>query len=112
MKPTTSTGETLGKWVKACEKNQLGTNEMLSFDFEEKRLLITNLGGKIYATDRICTHQEADLSSGFLSEQGVRCPLHLSVFNLENGSPQNPPAEAPLKTYNIKIDQSEIYVEV
>jgi len=85
---------------------------MLSFDFEEKKLLITNFGGKIYATDRICTHEEADLSSGFLSEEGVRCPLHLSVFNLENGSPQNPPAEAPLKTYNIKIDQSEIYVEV
>lgn len=102
----------MGKWVKACEKSQLGTNEMLSFDFEEKKLLLTNLGGKIYATDRICTHEEADLSSGFLSEEGVRCPLHLSVFNLENGSPKNPPAEAPLKTYNIKIDQSEIYVEV
>ncbi len=112
MKPTTSTGETLGKWVKACETNQLGTNKMLSFDFEEKKLLLTNLGGKIYATDRICTHEEADLSSGFLSEEGVRCPLHLSVFSLENGNPKNPPAEAPLKTYNIKIDQSEIYVEV
>jgi nitrite reductase/ring-hydroxylating ferredoxin subunit len=85
---------------------------MLSFDFEGKKLLITNLGGKIYATDRICTHEEADLSSGFLSEEGVRCPLHLSVFNLENGVPQNPPAEVPLKTYNIKIDQNEIYVEV
>jgi nitrite reductase/ring-hydroxylating ferredoxin subunit len=85
---------------------------MLSFDFEGKKLLITNLGGKIYATDRMCTHEEADLSSGFLSEEGVRCPLHLSVFNLENGVPQNPPAEVPLKTYNIKIDQNEIYVEV
>jgi nitrite reductase/ring-hydroxylating ferredoxin subunit len=102
----------LGKWVKACEKSQLGINAMFSFDFEGKKLLITNLGGKIYATDRMCTHEEADLSSGFLSEEGVRCPLHLSVFNLENGTPQNPPAEAPLKTYNIKIDQSEIYVEV
>lgn len=85
---------------------------MLSLDYEGKKLLITNLGGKIYATDRMCTHEEADLSSGFLSEEGVRCPLHLSVFNLENGVPQNPPAEAPLKTYNIKIDQNEIYVEV
>jgi nitrite reductase/ring-hydroxylating ferredoxin subunit len=74
--------------------------------------MLTNLGGKVYATDRICTHEEADLSSGFLSGEGVRCPLHLSVFNLENGKPQNPPAEAPLRTYNIKIDQNEIYVEV
>ncbi|MFY9300397.1 MAG: non-heme iron oxygenase ferredoxin subunit [Candidatus Nitrosotenuis sp.] len=102
----------MGKWIKACAQSQLGTNQMLSFDFEGKKILIANLGGKIYATDRICTHEEADLSSGFLSEEGIRCPLHLSVFNLENGVPQNPPAEAPLKTYNIKIDQNEIYVEV
>ncbi len=85
---------------------------MYSFDIDEKKLLITNLGGKLFATDRICTHAEADLSTGFLSEQGVRCPLHLSVFNLENGRPQNPPAEIPLKTYNVKIDHNEIYVEV
>lgn len=85
---------------------------MYSFDFEEKRLMITNLNGTIYATDRICTHAEADLSTGFLSDDGVRCPLHLSVFNLENGKPQNPPAEEPLKIYNVKIDQGEIYVEV
>lgn len=85
---------------------------MFSFDYEGKQLMITNLGGKIYATDRICTHAEADLSTGFLTEEGVRCPLHLSVFNLENGNPLNPPAEAPLKTYNVKIDQNKIYVEV
>jgi nitrite reductase/ring-hydroxylating ferredoxin subunit len=85
---------------------------MFSFDYENKQLMITNLGGKIYATDRICTHAEADLSTGFLTEEGVRCPLHLSVFNLENGNPLNPPAEVPLKTYNVKIDQNKIYVEV
>lgn len=92
--------------------DQLGVNEMFSFDYEGKRLLITNLGGKIYATDRTCTHAEADLSTGFVTEEGVRCPLHFSVFNLENGKPLNPPAEEPLKTYNIKIDQNGIYVEV
>jgi nitrite reductase/ring-hydroxylating ferredoxin subunit len=85
---------------------------MFSFDYEDKRLMITNLGGKIYASNRICTHEEADLSTGFLTEEGVRCPLHLSVFNLENGKPLNPPAEKQLKTYNVKIDQNEIYVEV
>jgi len=102
----------LGQWIKACSLSQVGKNEMYSFDFEEKRLMITNLNGTIYATDRICTHAEADLSTGFLSDDGVRCPLHLSVFNLENGKPQNPPAEEPLKIYNVKIDQGEIYVEV
>lgn len=102
----------MGRWIRACTMGQVGKNEMYSFDFEDKRLMITNLDGKIFASDRICTHEEADLSTGFLSSEGVRCPLHLSVFNLENGIPQNPPAERPLKVYNVKIDQNEIYVEV
>ncbi|MFI5406720.1 MAG: Rieske (2Fe-2S) protein, partial [Nitrososphaerales archaeon] len=79
---------------------------------DDKKILLANLDGKLYAIDRICTHAEADLSTGFLSEEGVRCPLHLSVFNLENGKPQNPPAEESLKTYNVKIDKNEVYVEI
>ena len=102
----------VGRWIKVCKVDQLGNNDMFSFDFEDKKILLTNIGGNVYATDRICTHAEADLSTGFVTGEGVRCPLHLSVFNLENGNPQNPPAEKPLKTYNIKIDQNEIYVEV
>ena len=85
---------------------------MFGFSHDDKQILLANLNGKIYATDRICTHAEADLTTGFLTNEGVRCPLHLSVFNLENGKPQNPPAEEPLKTYNVKIEQNEIYVEV
>lgn len=109
---TTNTGDFLGNWIKACNKDELATGEMFSLDHDDKKILLANLDGKIFATDRICTHAEADLSTGILSEEGVRCPLHLSVFDLETGSPKNPPAEKPLKTYNVKIEQNEIFVEV
>jgi nitrite reductase/ring-hydroxylating ferredoxin subunit len=102
----------LGDWVKACNKNEVGNGDLFSFDHKEKKILLANLDGKLFATDRICTHEEADLSTGMLSEEGVRCPLHLSVFNLQTGEPQNPPAENALKTYNIKINENEVYVEV
>jgi len=102
----------MGKWVKACNKDQVSNGELFGFDHQEKKILLANLKGKIFATDSICTHAEADLSTGFLTEEGVRCPLHLSVFNLETGQPQNPPAEKPLKTYNVKIQENEIYVEI
>ena len=102
----------LGDWVKACNKSEVGNGELFSFDHQEKKILLANLDGKFFATDRICTHAEADLSTGMLSEEGVRCPLHLSVFNLQTGKPQNPPAENSLKTYNIKINENEIFVEV
>ncbi len=102
----------LGNWIKACDTDKVGNGELFGFDHDDKKILLANLDGKIFATDRICTHEEADLSTGILSEEGVRCPLHLSVFDLNTGKPQNLPAEESLKTYNVKIDNNEVYVEV
>ncbi len=102
----------LSEWIKACSLEQVKEGQLFGLTVNEKKILLANLKGKILATDLICTHANADLSTGFLSEEGVRCPLHLSVFNLENGEPQNLPAETPLKVYNVKIDDNEVYVEV
>ena len=92
--------------------DQVKEGQLFGFVHDDKKILLANLKGKIHATDLICTHADADLSTGFLSEEGVRCPLHLSVFNLVDGKPQNLPAEIPLKVYNTKIDDNEIYVEI
>lgn len=99
-------------WIKACSIDNLGQGEMFSFDHNEKKLLLTNMNGKIFATDRICTHAEADLSNGILTENGLTCPLHLSVFNMDDGAPQNLPAENPLQTYRTKIEDNSILIEV
>lgn len=112
MKAITNTGENLSKWVSVCKSSQLKKGEMIDFDYEDKKILVANLDGKIYASDRICTHADADLSTGILTEEGVTCPLHLSTFNLKTGVPENLPAEIPLKIYNVKIEQNEIYIEV
>ncbi len=102
----------LSEWIKACKLEQVKEGQLFGLTLNEKKILLTNQKGKIHATDLICTHADADLSTGFLSDEGVRCPLHLSVFNLENGEPQNLPAETPLNVYNVKIDDNEVYVEV
>ena len=100
------------KWIKVCDKDSLSNGDLLAFDYNNKEILIAKAQDVIYATDRICTHQYADLSSGFLNEEEktVTCPLHLSVFKLDNGIPQNPPADLPLKTYGVKIEDNGVYV--
>jgi len=102
----------LNEWIKVCNTNEISDNQIFPFDHCEDKIMLVKKDGKLFALDRICTHAEADLSTGILSESGITCPLHLSVFNLENGSPQNLPAENPLKTYNLKIEENEIYLEV
>lgn len=102
----------MSEWIKACTLQQVKEGELFGFIHNGDKILIANIKGKIHATDLICTHANADLSTGFLSDEGVRCPLHLSVFNLVDGKPQNLPAETPLKVYNVKIQSDEIYVEI
>ena len=102
----------MSEWIKACSLDQVKKGELFGFVQDGKKLLIANLDGTIHATDLICTHAESDLSTGFLSTEGVRCPLHLSVFNLVNGKPNNLPAEIALKVYPVKIDNNEIFVEI
>jgi 3-phenylpropionate/trans-cinnamate dioxygenase ferredoxin component len=104
----------LGTWIKACRTGDLSNSSLLYFDYENKKILLTKAGSRIYATDRICTHAYADLSTGFLNdtEKTITCPLHMSNFSLENGMPQNLPAEEPLKIYNIKLENDWVWILV
>lgn len=55
-----------------------------------------------------CTHKGCELKphGDFLS-----CPCHGSEFS-NTGAVQNPPAEANLKTFQVKTDQANIYVQL
>jgi len=95
-----------------CELSDVPPGIMFPVDVGEKNLMIVNLDGKIYALDRMCTHETADLSNGFLIGSEVTCPLHLSRFNLKTGDVQNPPATIPLNTYQSKIEGTTVYVQI
>lgn len=101
-----------GVWVQVCKTDEIGDGQLCRFADGDTNILVANHNGKIRATDLICTHADADLSTGFLGPDGVRCPLHLSVFDLATGRPQNPPAERPLRTFNVKIEDGQVYVRV
>ena len=100
----------MDQYVKACELSDVPPGIIFPIDVGEKNLMIVNHDGKIYALDRMCTHETADLSNGFLTDSEVTCPLHLSKFNLKTGDVQNPPATIPLKTYKLKIEGTTVYV--
>lgn len=101
-------------WIKVCKTQDLKNSDLLDFDYDDKKILIAKFDNRIYATDRICTHAYADLSTGFPneSEKTVTCPLHMSNFNLENGRPQNLPAEDPLKIYKVKVENEWVWILV
>ena len=90
----------------------LGEGSMSSVDLKGTHILVAKIGGEVSAVSGVCTHEETDLGLGFVIEDRVVCPLHLSQFDLRTGQVMNPPAEVPLKRFNVKIEGDTIFVEV
>ena len=68
--------------------------------------------GNFYALNDVCTHEEFSLSDGELWGLDVECPQHGSRFNLQTGKVTGLPAVIPAKTYPVKVEGTDVYVEV
>ncbi len=90
----------------------LAEGTMSATDVNGIHILLARIGGEVYAVSGTCTHQETDLGNGFMLEDRVVCPLHLSQFDLKTGQVMNPPATEPLKHFNVQIRGDGIFVEV
>lgn len=98
--------------MKVCEVTDVPPGTMHPVEVGETKLMIVNIDGSLYAVNRICTHETADLSTGFLIGSVVTCPLHLSRFDVKSGGVENPPAEKPLATYKLKVEGTSVYVQL
>ncbi len=88
-----------------------GTMRLLWVDGADP-VLVVNLGGRIRAMQGTCSHEYFELDKGFLTGGSLTCALHLSRFDLDSGEALDPPAELPLATYDVVIEDGRILIEV
>jgi 3-phenylpropionate/trans-cinnamate dioxygenase ferredoxin subunit len=97
-------------YVEVARAGELRPGAMKRVDAGGRRLLLANVDGRFYAADDSCTHEDASLSGGSLLGTLVKCPLHGSRFDLRSGEVLEEPAEAPLRTYPVRVDAGRVLV--
>ena len=98
------------RFVKVAEVDTLPPGKMRRVEIGGQRILLANVRGHFYATDDTCTHEDASLSTGFLQDEWVKCPLHGSRFNVCTGEVVDEPADANLLTYAVRVDGNDIWL--
>jgi 3-phenylpropionate/trans-cinnamate dioxygenase ferredoxin subunit len=99
-----------------------GTMKMAFVDGTDQ-VVVVNTGGEIRAFQGICTHEYFELDKGFLTAGGsvgangrpagtLTCALHLSRFDLGDGEALDPPAEIPLATYPVVLEEGRVLIEI
>ena len=100
------------EFVRVCALDEIPEQGTFGVEINGTPMVIAKSDDEVYALDEFCTHEEVSLVDGEIYDHTVECWLHGSCFDLRSGKPTGPPATKPLATYQIRVEDGEVYVAV
>ena len=79
---------------------------------EGKCVLICRLQDRYFAISNICSHNDKPLERGRMGNGWIACPTHGARFELATGKALNLPAVKPIATYEVRVVEDWIEVQV
>ncbi len=93
------------EWVAACAVDAIDEEDVIRFDHAGRTFAVYRLeGDAYYATDGLCTHEQAHLADGLVMDGIIECPKHNGRFDIRTGKAKRAPVCVDLKTYPVKIE--------
>jgi len=73
---------------------------------------VANIEGQFYAHPNKCTHQAGPVGRGRLNGNVIQCPNHGSRFDVKTGAVVGGPANRPLPSLEVKVENSAVWVRL
>jgi nitrite reductase/ring-hydroxylating ferredoxin subunit len=73
-------------WTKACAVDALAPGDRQVVKVGNRKILVLNEGGALYALDNQCPHMKIPMKNGKIKDCNIVCPLHRSSFDLKTGA--------------------------
>ena len=116
----------MGNFLQVSKTSELEDGTMKEVLVQGREILLARVADRYYAADNRCPHMGGKLSQGKLEGTLVTCPRHGSQFDLSDGrvvrwlkgsglifrvsKALKPPR--PLVTYNVKVEDDKILIEI
>ncbi|TFG65059.1 MAG: non-heme iron oxygenase ferredoxin subunit [Spirochaetales bacterium] len=98
------------KWVKVCRTDEIEVDDVYGSEIEGSSYAVYRLKDRYYATEGLCTHEQAKLCLGYLDGTIIECPKHNARFDITTGRALRKPAVKDLKTYAVKEENGLLYI--
>ena len=92
--------------------SQLQQGKPVKIEKNGKTICVARVGDEVFAVDDTCSHSDASLAEGDVTDFKIECWLHGAEFDLRTGEALTPPAVAPLHTYGVHVDGDSVTVEI
>src|SRR5437899_1104345 len=99
-------------FVKVAQSDEIAPGQGKMIEVGGKKIALFNVDGSFYAIDDTCTHRGGPLSEGSLDGKEVTCPWHGAIYDVITGEVLSPPAPKGVARYNVRVEGTDIEVEV
>jgi len=99
-------------FVKVAKTDEIVPGQGKMIEVGGKKIALFNVEDSFYAIDDTCTHRGGPLSEGVLEGKQVTCPWHGATYDVTSGEVLGPPAIQGVARYNVRVEGSDIEVEV
>jgi len=90
--------------------SQLQDGKPFKVSLGAKDVCVARIGEEVFAVADMCTHSEASLSEGDISNYKIECWLHGAEFDLRTGEALTPPAVEKLETFEVRRDGDTVTI--
>ncbi len=104
--------QTALEWHNVARLDEILDDEPRGVRIGDRLIALYKVGGEVYATDDVCTHEFAQLSDGFIEGDEIECPLHQAHFNILTGKATAAPATEDIATFPVRVEGDEVLVGV
>ncbi len=103
----------MANWIEACAADDIDAEDVIRFDHGRRTFAIyRSPDDEYYATDGLCTHEEALLADGLVMDNIIECPLHNGRFDYTSGKAMGAPACINLRTYATKVENGKVFIDI
>jgi 3-phenylpropionate/trans-cinnamate dioxygenase ferredoxin subunit len=98
--------------VTSINFSSLHDRKPIKVTIDGEDICLTRVGDQVFAIGDLCTHSDASLSEGDVTDFKIECWLHGAEFDLRTGEALTLPANIPAKTYPVTVVNDVVEVQV
>ena len=86
------------------KQSELLDSKPQRIEVDGEGVCVARIGSEVFAIGDTCSHSDASLSEGEISDGLIECWLHGAQFDLRTGEAVTPPAVAPVPVYKVAYE--------
>lgn len=102
----------MADWKRVAAASQVLEGTPVLVVVEGDDIALFRVKDDIFATDDLCTHAEASLVEGDQEGYIITCPRHGGQFDIRTGAPKHFPVFSPIRTYPVRVDGDDVFIEL